>query len=152
MEEVMDFHFFDNSLLVCALPRLGQPGRKDSLVRVPLKCYSLNGFVPSFSHTKIKMDISKSDIISLVNLITVTKRNKLYHILLWESVKTGHSTTFEYFFSYNVPKKLVPRDFPLCCKSMVLSFQAFIFPVCIHCIGEFKLEGEEKSILSLAII
>lgn len=148
----MDFHFFNNSLLGCALPRLGQPGRKDSLVSVPLKFYSLNGFIPSFSHTKIKMDISKSDIISLVNLITVTERNKLYHILLWESVKTGQSTTFGYSFSYNVPKKMVPRDFPLCCKSMVLSFQAFIFLVFIHCTGEFKLEGEEKSILSLTII
>ena len=42
MEEVMNFHSFKNSLLGCALPRLGQPGRKDSLVSVPLRCCSLN--------------------------------------------------------------------------------------------------------------
>ena len=44
MEEVMDFHSFKNSLWGCALPRLGQPGRKDSLVSVPLKFCSLNEY------------------------------------------------------------------------------------------------------------
>ena len=98
------------------------------------------------------MDISKSDIISIVNLISATKRNKLYHILLWESVKTGQNTTFGYLFSYRVPETWFLEISPWAVSLWFCHFKVLFFQLFIHCTGEFKLEGDRKCILSLTTI